>query len=137
MAGALTASQLTYLAQEFAQMGELLDEFSDKCVDNEGVTDVQRADLASAETDLVAESEKIATQAIATIFDDSAAAFQSLQSITAQANAKAHDLAQEVANISKIAAIATAVLNLAVALNGGSAIAVAKALANAHSAVWS
>ena len=120
MAQALSAAQLAYLAGEYSQMASTVQAYQNACA-SDSVFDPSFDPLLMEEQvqGLIEISQKLSNQAIATIFDDSDQIYRNLATITQNANKVAASLLQETNQISRIAGIAGAMINLATALSSG------------------
>lgn len=123
----LNVAQLAYLASEFTQLGKTLEQYENAHGKD---PDVDLASLQQYIADIDAKADGLANAAAATIFDDSAAAYARLTSITERANETAASLAQKAAEFSKIAKIAAAMIDLAAALGSRNPLHVFQAIDN-------
>jgi hypothetical protein len=132
MAQPLSANQLAYLASEFTQLGKALEQYE---ADHGTDPDVDLPALQQCISDIDDVADNLANKAVATMFNDTASAYASLTNVTEQANSTATSLAQERDQYSRIASIATAMVNLATSLGTGNVVAVFGAIANCAKAI--
>jgi hypothetical protein len=128
----LSANQLAYLASEFTQLGKVLEQYESDHGEDPDVNLVALQQTISKVDDI---ASSFANDAVATEFNDTASAYASLTNITEQANSIAASLAQERDQFSRIASIATAMINLATSLGSGNAVSVFGAIANCAKAI--
>lgn len=128
----LGAAQLAYLANEYGQLGDTLQQYQ---AAHGADPDVDLAPLGQLISDIDDVADTLINKAAATEFNDASSAYASLTSITQQANALAASLVQEVNKFSLIAKISTAMISLATALGSGNPVSVFGAIANCAQAM--
>lgn len=95
-----------------------------------GDDDVDQAQLATMVSAVTQHSRTLANDAMATVFDDTAAAVQQLKSVTADAKADLETLNGEVEKYARVADIATGIINIGVGLATHNPTAAIKAAVN-------
>lgn len=134
MADPLTAKQLLVLSQEYAQLATTLTAYQNA---HSGDPDVDVVVLQQLISGINSSAGTLANQAVATAFDNVGQTYTNLVTITDHANKAATSLTQEVKKFSRIASIATSMVNLASALGSGNAVAVFTAIASCSKAIQS
>jgi len=112
----LTASQLTYLANELSQYAGFLNQYASDHSDDPGYDNYNFDKIIK---DLTGCSSDLARAGTATVFNDTAVAYQSLLTVTSQAIAKAHEIEHQTQMISRIAGMASGFIGIAVGLASG------------------
>jgi len=113
---ALSAAQLAYLAGEYSQMASTMQAYQNACASDAAFDPASTQEQIER---LIAISQSLSNQAIATLFDDSDQMYRNLATITQNANKMAASLLQEAGQMSRIAGIAGSMINLAAALSSG------------------
>jgi hypothetical protein len=130
--GALSAAQLTSLAQEFTQFATTINNFLNQGGVDDDATYTNLSDAAGQAADIGA---NLAVKAAATTFADSASAFQQLIGVTTDANNAAKALTAEAASLSRGIKIAAGMLSLGGALITGNIPNVLSSISAIHDAV--
>jgi hypothetical protein len=121
MPGTLTAGQLSYLASELDQYAKVIESYRESFgpVGDGTLDPAVNTKLDDAETKILDASENLATTAAAMMFDEPTNAYQTLHDVTADANAKAHELGREVATYTKLANLTASVVTFALSFAQG------------------
>lgn len=115
------------LAGQYADYADQLVEYqSDHGADD----DVDQAQLATMVSAVTQHSRTLANDAMATAFDDSAAAVQQLKKVTADAKTDLEQLSAQVKKYERIADITAGILNIGAGLATHNPMATLKAAAN-------